>query len=563
MEIKNVKSNLKDNIFNIMMICFISLNGLFNEYLSILSGLVFAVFILVKFKAEGELTLKIGLTSIAVFGIVLFYGLSAFWAVDGGSAVLGFAKFLPILLFLILIIANPHYKDFLNTLPPFAAAMTLISALLMQFDAFEEYFSVAGRLSGFFQYSNTFALFLLVSLITLATKGKIEKYEYLYFPIIIFGILYSGSRTVFVLTALTVASFVFLIKNKKIKYLILGFFALSVLAITAVVLFADENSVFGRFLTISLSQSTFVGRFLYFYDALPIILKHPFGTGYLGYCFMQQSIQTGVYSVRFIHNDFLQLLLDIGWIPTAVFVAAVVKSFFKKGTPLKCRLILFVISAHACFDFDLQFIAVFMIFIACMDTESGKEIKINYMKCALPLLCVTSAFMLYMFIPQTLLAFGDIETSYKMYPFSDETKIEMLTQTEDIEDVNRIADEILEGNECVSLAYSAKSRYYYSLGDFANMMRYKDLAIEYAPFSTEEYEDYLYMLLIGVQLYGEAGDSDSAEYCKDQLLAVYDDFKNMGTRLSTLGKKIKDQPNFELSEELTECLNEMALENEN
>ena len=42
-----------------------------------------------------------------------------------------------------------------------------------------------------------------------------------------------------------------------------------------------------------------------------------------------------------------------------------------------------------------------------------------------------------------------------------------------------------------------------------------------------------------------------------------DDFKNMGTRLSTLGKKIKDQPNFELSEELTECLNEMALENEN
>lgn len=563
MELKDIKFSLRDNIFNIMMICFISLNGLFNEYLSILSGIVLAVFILIKYKKEGELTLKINLASIAVFGIVLFYGLSAFWAVDGGSAVLGFAKFLPLLLFLILLLGNPQYKDFLNILPLFAVAMTLISSLLMQFDAFEEYFSVAGRLSGFFQYSNTFALFLLVSLIILATKSEIQKYEYIYFPVIIFGILYSGSRTVFVLTALTVASFVFLIKDKRIKYIILGFFVLSVLAVTAVILFADENSVFGRFLTISLSRSTFVGRFLYFYDALPVILKHPFGTGYLGYFFMQQSIQTGVYSVRFIHNDFLQMLLDIGWIPTAVFVGAIVKSFFKKGTSLRHRLILFMISAHACFDFDLQFIAVCMIFIACFDTESGKEIKINYIKFALPSLCVITVFMFYMFVSQALLAFGDIETSYKMYPFSDETKIQMLTQTEDIEEANRIADEILEGNEYVSVAYSAKSRYYYSLGDFANMIRYKDLAIKYAPLSTEEYEDYLYMLLIGVQLYTNAGDTESADYCKNQMATVYNGFKNMGARLSTLGKKIKDRPNFELSEELNEYLNEMVLVNEN
>lgn len=562
MELKGNKINLKDNIFNILMLCFISLNGLFNEYLSILSGVVLGAFIIIKYREKGELTFKINLTSVAIFTIVLFYGLSAFWAVDRGSAVLGFAKFLPVLLFLILLFGNSRYKSFLNILPAFAVIMTLVSSLLMQLDAFEEYFSVAGRLSGFFQYSNTFALFLLVALIILATKSETNKYEYIYFPIIIFGILYSGSRTVFVLTLLTVAGFVFLIKNRRIKYIILILFSISVLAVIAVISFTDKSSVFGRFLTISLSRSTFVGRFLYFYDALPVILKNPFGTGYLGHYFMQQSIQTGVYSVRFIHNDFLQLLLDIGWIPTALFIAAIIKSFFKKGTSLRNRLILFMISAHACFDFDLQFIAVFMIFIACFDTDSGKEIKINYKKFALPSLCVFSVFMFYMFLSQALLAFGDSESSYKLYPFSGETKIKMLTKTEDIAEVNRIADEILESNEYASVAYSAKSRYYYSLGDFENMIRYKDLAIKYAPLSSEEYEDYLYMLLVGVQLYSNAGDTESADYCKNKIVTVYNDFLNMRNRLSALGKKIKDQPDFELSKEINEYITETVLKNE-
>lgn len=53
-----------------------------------------------------------------------------------------------------------------------------------------------------------------------------------------------------------------------------------------------------RFYVFSIKESTFVGRLLYYYDALPVIRKNPFGLGYMGYYYIQQSIQTGVYFVK-------------------------------------------------------------------------------------------------------------------------------------------------------------------------------------------------------------------------------------------------------------------------
>ena len=45
----------------------------------------------------------------------------------------------------------------------------------------------------------------------------------------------------------------------------------------------------GRFLTTSLHSSTLLGRLLYAQDALPVILRHPFGLGYRSYTYMQGS----------------------------------------------------------------------------------------------------------------------------------------------------------------------------------------------------------------------------------------------------------------------------------
>ena len=135
----------------------------------------------------------------------------------------------------------------------------------------------------------------------------------------------------------------------------------------------------GRFLTISTQSSSLNGRLLYYFDALPVVLKNPFGLGYYGYYFSQGSFQTGVYSVVSIHNDILQFLLDIGWVPTILFVVAIVISVFSKRISYTQRLLLIVLIGHSLFDFDLQFVSMMFIIILCMDFEIGRitEFKIN------------------------------------------------------------------------------------------------------------------------------------------------------------------------------------------
>ena len=104
--------------------------------------------------------------------------------------------------------------------------------------------------------------------------------------------------------------------------------------------------------SISLSNSTLIGRFLYWQDALPLVFTHPFGLGYMGYYYLQGSVQTGVYTTVFVHNDFLQLLLDFGWIPGIAAAAVFFRSLFSgkqdhtaEGGTGSDRL-------HSLFDFD-------------------------------------------------------------------------------------------------------------------------------------------------------------------------------------------------------------------
>ena len=62
----------------------------------------------------------------------------------------------------------------------------------------------------------------------------------------------------------------------------------------------------GRYLTIFTHNSTLWGRILYQIDGLKMLLKRPAGLGYMGYYFLQPSVQSAAYTTKFVHNDFLQ-----------------------------------------------------------------------------------------------------------------------------------------------------------------------------------------------------------------------------------------------------------------
>lgn len=544
--------------------CFILVSvfamGLFHEFLSCIAGMVLCVYICVYAYKNKKLTFYMNVSSASVLLICLFYFLSCFWAVDKGSAVFGVFKFLPLLLFLLVLMQQKNDGvEYLNLLPYAGAVMTVISAILMQFSSLEEMFSIAGRLAGFFQYSNTFALFLLVSMIITVTKEKYTVVDFVLLPILLFGIIYSGSRTVFILLIVAVFSLLIFGKNKKLKLSLVITLAI-VIVIAIIYAFAtDKFYAIGRFLTISFTESTFVGRLLYFYDALPVIIRHPFGMGYMGYYYFQHSIQTGVYTVRFIHNDFLQLMLDIGWLPVVVFCVAILKSFFKKGTSLQKRLLMFIICAHTCFDFNFQYVAIFMIFIMLLDYKDGKKYEFSPSKIVNISLAITlSISFLYIGIAQALCQFRQHELSNKIYPWYTQNHVVLLTDCEDFEKIEALADIIIKNNEYVSLAYNAKARCVYMQGDFENVVKYMDKAIKTSPFTKVTYDDYCQMLLNGVYLYEEVDDDYSAQFCLEKYNKVKETLEKNDERLSSLGKMINEQPETELSEEILEYAEELG-----
>jgi tetratricopeptide (TPR) repeat protein len=153
--------------------------------------------------------------------------------------------------------------------------------------------------------------------------------------------------------------------------------------------------------------------------------------------------------------------------------------------------------------------------------------------------------------------FGVYDISRSMCPWYTQNNISILIVEEDFEKANQLADEVINQNEFVTIAYNAKALYAYSQGDFEGVMEYKNRIFEIAPFEYSQYEEYCYMLIDGITLYLEAGDEDSASVCAGQLMETEELVKGQANKLSSLGKKIKDQPQTNLPEDVTKYIEEL------
>ena len=103
---------------------------------------------------------------------------------------------------------NSKRVQFLEVVPNVGIVMIIISSLLRIFGIG----SNNGRLESFFEYANTFAMFLEIGLITTLYKEKIGKIDIAKIIILTVGIILTESRTIFVLTIF--AFLIFVIKKK-------------------------------------------------------------------------------------------------------------------------------------------------------------------------------------------------------------------------------------------------------------------------------------------------------------------------------------------------------------
>ncbi len=531
--------------------------GGFHEYISCALSAVMCIYLLLRVSKTGKLQIQKSLLTLAVSVLCLFYGLTCLWAIDSGMAFVGFLKFLPLVLYLLCLHQEQGKPAVLAALPYLACVMTAISVAGMHIPGLRSLFSVADRLGGFFQYPNTFAIFLLVSELLLLKKENKKLWDWLALFVLVGGILYTGSRTAFVIFLVANAGMIFVMGSKTVKYAMAGI--LGTVCVLAVALALSGNPVAQRYLQISFSESTFVGRLLYVQDALPLLLKYPFGMGYMGYYYIQNSIQTGVYDVMFIHNDFMQFVLDVGLIPGGLLIGTVIVWLCKKHIPVADKILVGALCLHSLFDFDLQFIGVSLLLILLLWENTGKKPivvkKIGIASGAFVLLAVIS---IYIGAALMLSHMGQTALSDRLYPYNTQNKLKILSQTEDLTQANELADAILEQNTTHFAPYSAKAKYSYSKGDFSALIQYKQQVFVQKPFAYAEYEEYCQMLINGIALYQQMGDQNSIKICKKELIATQKLLEENRNRLSKLGSMIADQPITELPDALQAYIDQLG-----
>lgn len=555
------------SLFPLMVFVFASpfAIGLFHPFLSALATVFLLAFLLYVVRKRGRLNYSLSPMFLACAALSLGYGFTCLYAVDKGMAPLGFVQFLPVLCFALLLLQlyEDERRRLLNLVPLSGVCMTALSLPLSFIPALSPLFTVNSRLSGFFQYPNAFAAFLLVGLLLLLCFEPPLKIKFLRSPwfrllasaILIAGILFSGSRTVFLLLLLCLPFALFAIKTKRTRLIVLLLAAGVAIAGAGLVLLLGKTESVGRFLTTSLSESTFLGRLLYYRDAVGVILKHPFGLGYMGYYYMQGSFQSGVYSVAFVHNELLQLLLDVGWIPAALTASAIVKAAFIKKGSWALRLPLIALCAHCMLDFDLQFCAIFFVLLLLLDVGKLRSLELGPQRyLALLPLALTLPLCLYLGLANAAWFFHDRDLTLGLYPNYTSAELELLTSQTDTSALNETANHILSHNDHVSLAYSAKALCAYEQGDFELFIRYKERAIALARYTASEYQDYADKLIIGIGLYEQANSESSARYCAKRLLALPDLIQETLDSSSSLAFLIDDKPELALSLQTLELI---------
>lgn len=514
--------------------------GGFHTYVSGVTVVCLVIHLLTTAKKQGYLRLTLNGSSIAVLLVALGYCITPLWAADKGMAVFGVARYLPLLLYILALmqLTAEQKEECLGLIPISGSAMTVFSCLLLLIPGTEACLTVSGRLAGFLQYPNTYAAFLLAGLVLQYSKENRNKHDILVDAILVLGILLSGSKTGFVLLVAAAMGIAVIRKQKKTLLILAGLFAGAILLALLLSNFHALQYA-GRFQNIRITSNSFLLRLLYYKDVLPMILKKPFGCGYLGYRALQGTFQTGRYHVTYIHNGFLQLLFEIGWLPAFAMAAVFLRGMFSGKISAGKRLLLFILLAHCMLDFDLQFFVFWVILLACLDFETGRQWKLRGRKRA-GVMVASGCLVLCLWLAAADFCYsiGKTDVCLRLVPVHTDALCVNLRGTSDPRELNELADAILERNPTCSLAYSAKANAALSQGDVLLMMAYKEQAIRCSPYTGEEYADYFDKLYAVMQLYRQNGDAQSAEYCWNKIQVLSEQIASLQNAADPLTARI-------------------------
>ena len=319
-----------------------------------------------------------------------------------------------------------------------------------------------------------------------------------------------------------------------------------------------------RFLKLGINASTLQGRLLYWEDAIKMLAKRPAGLGYMGYFYFQQAEQTGVYSVRFVHNELIQWVLDYGIFAGIGLVMYLYCQCKWKNIPVPDKELMCVIAIYSFFDFHLQFFSI--IFIALLlipkgnivwrcDWKHKKQRKWKY-----GLLCVTGL-SLYLCtsigIAEYYAKMGDYNQAARWNPFSAQYKQELLLQSENLEAADIYADSLLEENKYLYVAYLMKSNAAAQNGQLDNFIENRREVLRLRKYKVKEYEEYFEILFNWYLNTYENEQVKEREKCLAAMKEIPELITEVKRKTSLRAYRIQEKPDMSFNSEYINLLKQM------
>ena len=270
----------------------------------------------------------------------------------------------------------------------------------------------------------------------------------------------------------------------------------------------------------------------------------------MGYSYKVYEIQTGAYITKFVHNEYLQMMLDIGIIPTIIFVVFLVKSLIAKNNTKINKIILASLTFHIFLDLDLQSIIMFYIMFMCFEDKIHREYKVDFNITFVAVISIVSFIYAYYGLACFMNFIGKNITANELVSNFTEAKVELMKNEHDINKIHKIADEILKNNKYEVQAYNANAAYYLFEGNFDKMIESKKKEIALDKYNIKVYEEYALMLNDVLQIYKGKSDINSITKYKNYILEIEEILENVKKSTDSLAYKITDNINLELSKEI-------------
>lgn len=360
--LQNLKSNEKLNTFPVTA----------DKFMFFLFG----IFSVCLFGAYNDITVFICilflLTLICFYNghintlAILGFGLCSFTLITycfiGGEFVNTFSNYSKYVLFPLCIITitkenKPYLEKGLLAGITFCSVIGLLAYIGILPQVVNEKLNLVGvidgeyQLSSLFGYSNTGCIFFGVGVfLSIYLKTKLHKFSfYFIITVNIMALILTRSRLGYVCFIFSLLLYFAIKKKKVILYIsITAFIAIITLTIC----------LYYEFI-----PSTIASRIIYLQDALKVILKNPFGIGVGTWADLKYSVQSATYYTNYLHNGFLQVLLEGGIVSFVIYIGIFVLTLWKlnNNNPIHTAMLVLLIT-HSFVDIDSSYGLFFIIF---------------------------------------------------------------------------------------------------------------------------------------------------------------------------------------------------------